>query len=145
MPATLTHVRNRHIKRGIGPPPNGVLNCTQINRTSIPLSSSERSMVQKPINVNSSDSEDDNKAQDKEEELDLPLANLNLGPRKKLPGELCGYLEGVGEGIDVESYVKDHPFGQPCNHIPHPVWTFYSQVKQCLGKKGNRRTMFLYS
>ncbi|XP_027916026.1 uncharacterized protein LOC114175473 [Vigna unguiculata] len=52
-------------------------------------------------------------------------------------GELCLYLEGVAEGSDVESYVKDHPFGQPAITSSHPHWTFYSQLRENLHKKEN--------
>ncbi|TKY55835.1 FCP1 likey domain-containing protein [Spatholobus suberectus] len=52
-------------------------------------------------------------------------------------GELCSYLEGLAEGSDVQSYVRDHPFGQPAITSSHPDWGFYSEVKECLCNKGN--------
>ncbi|RDX85435.1 hypothetical protein CR513_33380, partial [Mucuna pruriens] len=52
-------------------------------------------------------------------------------------GELCSYLEGLAEGSDVQSYVKDHPFGQLAITSSHVDWSFYSKVKECLLNKGN--------
>lgn len=47
------------------------------------------------------------------------------------------YLKGLADAIDVQSYVKDHPFGQPPITSSHPDWSFYVEVKSSLslGKK----------
>jgi hypothetical protein len=44
-------------------------------------------------------------------------------------------LEGLAEAKDVQSYVKDHPFGQPAITSSHSDWKFYSEVKERVGKK----------
>ncbi|TKY62046.1 putative FCP1 likey domain-containing protein [Spatholobus suberectus] len=59
------------------------------------------------------------------------VADRALAPK----GELCLYLKGVAEARDVQSYVKDHPFGQPAITSANPDWKFYSRVKECLRKK----------
>ncbi|KAK7337177.1 hypothetical protein VNO77_17739 [Canavalia gladiata] len=50
-------------------------------------------------------------------------------------GELCLYLKGLADAHDVQSYVKEHPFGQPAITSSHPDWEFYSQVQACLRRK----------
>ncbi|RDY05062.1 hypothetical protein CR513_11138, partial [Mucuna pruriens] len=50
-------------------------------------------------------------------------------------GELCSYLKGVAEARDVQSYVKDHPYGQPAVTSAHSDWKFYSRVKESILKK----------
>ncbi|KAH1195326.1 hypothetical protein AAZX31_19G175600 [Glycine max] len=50
-------------------------------------------------------------------------------------GLMCTYLKGVMESPDVQSYVKDHPFGIPAISSTHPDWNFYSPVKECVDKK----------
>ncbi|KAK7244985.1 hypothetical protein RIF29_39814 [Crotalaria pallida] len=47
-------------------------------------------------------------------------------------GELCSYLEGVAAAQDVQSYVKENPFGQPAITSSHVDWDFYSKVKERL-------------
>nr|KYP70945.1 hypothetical protein KK1_010186 [Cajanus cajan] len=50
-------------------------------------------------------------------------------------GELCLFLSRVAEEADVQSYLKDHPFGQAPITSGHPDWEFYSTVKQSLCQK----------
>ncbi|KAJ0088749.1 hypothetical protein Patl1_32357 [Pistacia atlantica] len=48
----------------------------------------------------------------------------HLGPK----GELAKYLEGLAEADDVQSHVKENPFGQPAVNPSHPDWGFYCKV-----------------
>ncbi|XP_027349192.1 uncharacterized protein LOC113860861 [Abrus precatorius] len=48
-------------------------------------------------------------------------------------GALCLYLKGVAESHDIQSYVKNNPFGQPEISTDHPDWKFYSLVKATVG------------
>ncbi|KAK7244984.1 hypothetical protein RIF29_39813 [Crotalaria pallida] len=42
-------------------------------------------------------------------------------------GELCLYLEGLANANDVQSFVKENPFGQPAITSSHPDWDYYSK------------------
>ncbi|KAK2364310.1 Haloacid dehalogenase hydrolase (HAD) superfamily protein [Trifolium repens] len=49
-------------------------------------------------------------------------------------GELCEYLKGVAEAEDVQSYVKNNPFGIPglnlkSSTITDPDWNYYYKVR----------------
>ncbi|RVW48174.1 hypothetical protein CK203_084759 [Vitis vinifera] len=52
--------------------------------------------------------------------------DTELGPR----GALRLYLDGLVDAVDVASYVKEHPFGQPAISPTHSHWDFYSVVIQ---------------
>ncbi|KAI3499423.1 hypothetical protein L1887_35223 [Cichorium endivia] len=47
-----------------------------------------------------------------------------LGPN----GELRAFLNGLAEAKDVQSYVKDHPFGEPAITPSHSDWEYYSKI-----------------
>lgn len=59
-----------------------------------------------------------------------------LGPN----GELRLFLEGVAEAKDVQSYVKDHPFGEPAITPSHPDWKYYSKIIRFFEKKRSSDT-----
>ncbi|XP_073004750.1 uncharacterized protein [Typha latifolia] len=48
----------------------------------------------------------------------------SLGPG----GDLHLYLEGLAMTDDVQSYVREHPFGQPAIADTDPSWNFYLQI-----------------
>ncbi|KAK2418349.1 putative FCP1 proteiny domain-containing protein [Trifolium repens] len=50
-------------------------------------------------------------------------------------GELCEYLRGVAEAKDVQSYVKNNPFGEPPITSSHPDWKYYFKVSYHDGKR----------
>ncbi|CAH1442078.1 unnamed protein product [Lactuca virosa] len=46
-------------------------------------------------------------------------------------GELRVFLDGVAEAEDVQSYVEDHPFGEPAVSPSHSDWDYYSEILYC--------------
>lgn len=54
-----------------------------------------------------------------------------LGPN----GELRVFLDGLADAKDVQSYVKDHPIGQPAITPSHSEWDYYSKIICSFGKK----------
>ncbi|CAH1442077.1 unnamed protein product [Lactuca virosa] len=50
-------------------------------------------------------------------------------------GELRAFLDGVAEAKDVQSYVKDHPFGEPAITPSHSDWDYYSKIIRFFDKK----------
>lgn len=42
------------------------------------------------------------------------------------------YLRGVADAVDVQTYVKNHPFGHPAITSSHVDWSFYDNVKSSL-------------
>ncbi|KAI3738183.1 hypothetical protein L2E82_28203 [Cichorium intybus] len=54
-----------------------------------------------------------------------------LGPN----GELRAFLDGLVESKDVESYVKNHPFGEPAITPSHSQWDYYEKIISSLGKE----------
>ncbi|KAI3826146.1 hypothetical protein L1987_00191 [Smallanthus sonchifolius] len=53
-----------------------------------------------------------------------------LGPN----GELRVFLEGLAEAEDVQTYVKDHPIGEPLITPSHADWDYYSKIIRAYGK-----------
>ncbi|KAJ7976044.1 NLI interacting factor-like phosphatase [Quillaja saponaria] len=49
-------------------------------------------------------------------------------------GGLAIYLKGLADADDVQTYVKEHPFGQSAVTSSHPDWSFYSPILESLGK-----------
>ncbi|KAL4560426.1 hypothetical protein LXL04_032577 [Taraxacum kok-saghyz] len=47
-----------------------------------------------------------------------------LGPY----GKFRAFLAGLAEAEDVQSYVKEHPFGEPAMSPSHPEWKHYSKI-----------------
>lgn len=43
-------------------------------------------------------------------------------------GELGLYVKGLADANEVQSYVRDHSFGQPAITSSHPNWNYYSLV-----------------
>ncbi|KAL8259616.1 hypothetical protein R6Q59_027569 [Mikania micrantha] len=56
-----------------------------------------------------------------------------LGPK----GELRVFLEGLAEAEDVQSYVQDHPIGEPEILPSHPDWDYYCKIICYINKKRN--------
>ncbi|KAG2629868.1 hypothetical protein PVAP13_3KG507706, partial [Panicum virgatum] len=48
----------------------------------------------------------------------------SLGPS----GDLRVYLQNLATTDDVQTYVRDNPFGEPCITDRDPHWDFYSQI-----------------
>ncbi|KAF3642604.1 putative elastin-like [Capsicum annuum] len=55
-----------------------------------------------------------------------------LGPK----GEMQEFLEGLIDAIDVPSYVKGHPFGQPAITDSHRDWDYYDGVVRAVEDPG---------
>ncbi|XP_015695065.1 uncharacterized protein LOC102713103 isoform X2 [Oryza brachyantha] len=49
-------------------------------------------------------------------------------------GDLRVYLENLAAAADVQSYVREHPFGQPSITKSHQHWGFYVKVLESLEK-----------
>ncbi|KAL8214510.1 hypothetical protein R6Q57_003959 [Mikania cordata] len=56
-----------------------------------------------------------------------------LGPK----GELRVFLEGLAEAEDVQTYVQDHPVGEPEILPSHPDWDYYCKIICYFNKKRN--------
>ncbi|KAJ0736038.1 putative FCP1 domain, HAD superfamily protein [Helianthus annuus] len=54
-----------------------------------------------------------------------------LGPK----GELRVFLEGLAEAEDVQTYVEEHPMGDPEITPSHPDWDHYCKIICCVNKK----------
>ncbi|XP_076884570.1 uncharacterized protein LOC143533785 [Bidens hawaiensis] len=54
-----------------------------------------------------------------------------LGPN----GEMRVFLDGLADAKDVQSYVKDHPIGDPAITSSHADWDYYSNIIRSFGKK----------
>ncbi|MFS7990319.1 putative FCP1 domain, HAD superfamily protein [Helianthus anomalus] len=54
-----------------------------------------------------------------------------LGPN----GELRVFLEGLVEAEDVQTYVEEHPIGDPEITPSHPDWDHYCKIICCINKK----------
>ncbi|KAL8259617.1 hypothetical protein R6Q59_027570 [Mikania micrantha] len=57
-----------------------------------------------------------------------------LGPK----GELRVFLEGLAEAEDVQTYVQDHPIGDPDILPSHPDWDYYCKIICSINKKRNK-------
>ncbi|KAL8214508.1 hypothetical protein R6Q57_003957 [Mikania cordata] len=57
-----------------------------------------------------------------------------LGPK----GELRVFLEGLAEAEDVQTYVQDHPIGDPEILPSHPHWDYYCKIICSINKKRNK-------
>ncbi|KAI3683849.1 hypothetical protein L1987_84364 [Smallanthus sonchifolius] len=75
--------------------------------------------------------------------LNPPNTAISLGsydPENKeddllgLNGELRVFLEGLAEAKDVQTYVKDHPIGEPFITPSHADWDYYSKIVRAYGK-----------
>lgn len=55
-----------------------------------------------------------------------------VGPK----GEMQEFLEGLIDAIDVPSYVKGHPFGQPAITDSHRDWDYYDGVVRAVEDPG---------
>lgn len=53
-----------------------------------------------------------------------------LGPE----GKLRDFLHGLAEAKDVQTYVKDNPFGEPEITPSHPEWNYYSKIIHSIEK-----------
>ncbi|KAD5803111.1 hypothetical protein R6Q59_024680 [Mikania micrantha] len=51
-----------------------------------------------------------------------------------LKGELRVFLDGLAEAKDVQSYVKDHPIGEPFITPSHADWDYYSKIIRAYAK-----------
>ncbi|KAK1426033.1 hypothetical protein QVD17_14700 [Tagetes erecta] len=56
-----------------------------------------------------------------------------LGPK----GELRVFLEGLADAEDVQTYVQDHPIGEPDIMPCHPDWEFYCKIICAFNKEKN--------
>lgn len=45
-------------------------------------------------------------------------------------GEFCAYLDALANASDVQTYIKEHPFGQPKIDSSHADWSFYRKVSK---------------
>ncbi|KAG6690235.1 hypothetical protein I3842_10G004700 [Carya illinoinensis] len=52
------------------------------------------------------------------------INDVSLGPK----GQLRAYLDGLADAVEVPTYVKGHPFGQPAITKSHPDWEYYSKI-----------------
>lgn len=50
-------------------------------------------------------------------------------------GELRVFLDGLAEAKDVQTYVKDNPFGMPAITPSHSDWRYYSKIIRFFDKK----------
>ncbi|KAI3677195.1 hypothetical protein L1987_86817 [Smallanthus sonchifolius] len=57
-----------------------------------------------------------------------------LGPK----GELRVFLEGLADAEDVQTYVQDHPIGEPDILPNHPGWDYYCKIICSFNKKKPR-------
>ncbi|KAK1426034.1 hypothetical protein QVD17_14701 [Tagetes erecta] len=53
-----------------------------------------------------------------------------LGPK----GDLRVFLEGLADAEDVQTYVQDHPIGEPEIMPSHPDWEYYCKIICALNK-----------
>lgn len=44
-------------------------------------------------------------------------------------------MDGLAEAKDVQSYVKDHPIGEPAITSSHANWEYYSQIISSVGNE----------
>ncbi|XP_076944271.1 uncharacterized protein LOC143614836 [Bidens hawaiensis] len=49
--------------------------------------------------------------------------------------EMRVFLDGLADAKDAQSYVKDHPIGDPAITSSHADWYYYSDVVHSFGKK----------
>ncbi|RWR73131.1 hypothetical protein CKAN_00138400 [Cinnamomum micranthum f. kanehirae] len=52
------------------------------------------------------------------------IEDNSLGPK----GDLRAFLKGLAATVDVQTYVKAHPYGQDAITANHPDWSYYSKI-----------------